>query len=361
MEANPAVSPVEGSTRRPEMSRLEVVARYLGRTLLRTVVMIWMVATVTFFVVRALPGNPVDLYIQQLLNRGVGFEEAVARASALLHIDLDTALGLQYLSYLANLATGNLGDSAVISPGTPVLGMVLGRLPWTLFSVGGSLVVGFLIGVRLGTTAAYRRGSKVDHVLTNLSAVTDAFPAVLLGIALIFVLGVQWEVIPLSMMRGAYDPSVTPGFNLAFIRSALAHALMPGLVYVLTSVGGWLILMRSSAISVLGEEYVFSARARGIKEGRIRTAYVRRNARLPLVVGFAISMGFVVSGAVLIEDIFIYPGVGQLLAMALARLDYTVMQGVVIVTTFTVLVATAIADALYGWLDPRLRGGVLRR
>lgn len=339
----------------PSRSRAQVVARYLGRVGLRIVVMMWMVATVTFFVIRALPGNPVDIYINQLMTGGMSYQEALAVASSVLHIDLTTPLAVQYLSYLGNLFQGNLGVSAVISPGTPVMEMVLGRLPWTLFSVGGSLVVGFLIGLRLGAVAAYSRGKKLDHFLTNSSAVLDAIPAVLMGITLIFLLGIKWELVPLSLMRGAYDPSVTPGLNFAFIRSALAHAAIPGLVYVLTSVGSWLILMRSNAIGVLGEDYVTSARARGLKENRIRSAYVRKNARLPLVVGFAISMGFVVSGAVLIEDIFIYPGVGQLLAMALARLDYTVMQGVLIVTTFTVLIATAIADGLYGWLDPRLR------
>jgi peptide/nickel transport system permease protein len=328
---------------------------YVGRTILRTAVMVWMVATVTFFVVRALPGNPVDVYIQQLVTAGASIEEAVARASTVLHIDLSEPLALQYLAYLGNLATGNLGESAVIAPGTPVLGMIMARLPWTLFSVGVPLVLAFFVGLRLGTVAAYRRKGKVDNLLTTLSAVGDSIPAILLGIALIFVLGVVWKVVPLDLLRGAYNPATTPGFNLPFIRSVLAHAAVPGLVYFLTSVGGWLILMRSSAISVLGEDYVTSARARGLKEHRIRSAYVRRNARLPLVVGFAITLGFVVSGAVLIEAIFIYPGVGQLLATALSRLDYTVMQGVVIVTTLTVLVATALADALYGWLDPRLR------
>lgn len=331
------------------------VAPYVGRTLLRIVVMVWLVATVTFFVVRGLPGNPVDVYIQQLVTSGATIEEATARASTVLHIDLNEPLATQYVTYLGNLVTGNLGESAVIAPGTPVMQMILARLPWTLFSVGVPLSLAFFVGMRLGTIAALKRNGKVDHFLTSLSAVGDSIPAVLLGIALIFVLGVVWQIVPLGVLRGAYDPATTPGLNLPFIRSVLGHAAVPGLVYFVTSLGGWLILMRSSAIGVLGEEYVTAARARGLGERRIRSTYVRRNARLPLVVGFAITIGFVVSGAVLIEEIFIYPGVGQLLATALSRLDYTVMQGVVIVTTVTVLLATALADALYGWWDPRLR------
>jgi peptide/nickel transport system permease protein len=337
------------------------VLRYLGRWGLRTLVMVWLVATVTFFVVRALPGNPVDIYIQSLVARGTPFEAARAQAGAVLHLDLDTPLSLQYLSFLTNLASGDLGESAVLAPGTPVLDMVLARLPWTLFSVGGSLVISFIIGLRLGAIAAFRRQSRIDHLITNVSAVADAIPTVLLGIALIFCLGVVWRVIPLDALRGAYSPTTRPGLNLPFLASAVGHAIVPGLTYVLTSVGSWTLLMRSNAIAVLGEEYVTMARARGLPERRIRRAYVERNARLPLIVGFAISMGFVVSGAVLVEEIFIYPGVGQLLATALSRRDYTVMQGVVIVTTVSVLVTTAIADGLYGWLDPRLRIPEARR
>jgi peptide/nickel transport system permease protein len=164
-----------------------------------------------------------------------------------------------------------------------------------------------------------------------------------------------WGVVPIQDLRGAYSPDVQPGFNLDFMLSALAHVILPGTVYVLSSVGGWALAMRGSALSVLKDDYVTHARARGLAERTIRVSFVQRNARLPLVTGFAISMGFVVSGSVLIEEIFVYPGVGQLLADALARRDYTVMQGVVLATTVTVLLATAIADTLYGWLDPRTR------
>jgi peptide/nickel transport system permease protein len=317
--------------------------------------MTYIVATFTFAVVRLLPGNPVDLYVQSLIAAGQTPEQALARVTALLGFDLSAPIGAQYVQFITNLAQGDLGSSAVLSPGTPVSELLWERVPWTLLSVGGALTVSFLIGLRLGTLAAYRRGRPVDHVITNTSAGVDAVPAVLLAVLAVLLLGVVWKVVPLDWMRGAYGSDVTPGWNLPFVVSVGQHLLVPGVVYILSSVGGWTLAMRSNAVSTLGSEYITAARARGLAERRIRNAYVQRNAQLPLVTGFAISLGFVLGGSVLIEQIFLYPGVGQLLGQAVTRLDYPVIQGVVIATTVAVLIMTAIADLLYGVLDPRTR------
>lgn len=338
---------------RTRSSRL--VLQHVGRALIRTAIMTWLVASITFVVVHALPGNPVDVYVQELMGTGLSGQDARDRASQLLRIDLGEPLIQQYGAFLSNLLHGDLGASTSLAPGTPVTEMILSRLPWTLITVGTALLIAFWIGSRLGTAAAYRRGKWSDHLITNTSAVLDSFPQVLVGIVFIFYVGVVWQLVPLDDLRGAYSPNTTPGFNTAFIGSAIQHAIAPILVYVVTSTGFWILAMRSSAVSTLREEYVGYAHARGLGERRVRSVYVRRNARLPLITGFAISLGFVVSGSVLVEYIFVYPGVGQLLGEALARRDYTVMQGVVIVTTFFVLIATAIADALAGWLDPRTR------
>lgn len=331
------------------------VSLHVGRALVRMAAMLLIVATVTFVVVRALPSSPVDVYVQSLQGSGMSYAAAEARASAVLNIDLSEPLGRQYLQFLGNLVQGDLGSSVVLSPGTPVMELILARLPWTLFSVGIAMAVSFLLGMRLGVFAAYRRGGKADHALTNVSAVLDATPPVVPGILLVFLLGVAWAIVPLDDLRGAYSPSTTPGLNLPFLLSALQHVLAPAFIYVLTTIGGWTLAMRSAAISVLSEEHVVGARARGLSERHIRRRYVQRNARLPLITGFAMTFGFVLSGSVLIEQIFVYPGLGQLLYEALARRDYTVMQGVVIVTTVAVLICTAIADAASGWLDPRTR------
>ncbi|MBM7789667.1 ABC transporter permease [Tenggerimyces flavus] len=346
----------QGASRRASgFGVVRQLAAFLVRAVLRTVLMLWLVASVTFLAIRALPGNPVDVWVQDMQGTGMTAAQAEKQATRLLNIDVNESLWSQYVSYLNNLLRGDLGQSVILSPGTPVSEMIGDRLGWTLFSVGFALIIGFFIGLYLGGIAAYRRGSWLDRVITNGSALMDSIPPVLLGILLTFYLSVVWDLVPVQNLRGAYSPDVQPGPNLDFVLSALAHVIAPGTVYILTSVGAWALIMRSSALSVLGDDYVKQGRARGLSERTIRVSYVQRNARLPLVTGFAISMGFVVSGSVLVEEIFVYPGVGQLLADALARRDYTVMQGVVIATTITVLIATAVADALYGWLDPRTR------
>ncbi|WP_162452195.1 ABC transporter permease [Phytoactinopolyspora mesophila] len=327
----------------------------VARALARMVAMLWLIASVTFLAIRALPGNPVDVWMQEMQGTGLTGDQARDQAARLLKIDVDESLVSQYVGYMRNLLRGDLGDSIILSPGTPVMEMLGVRLAWTLFSVSPALIVGFLIGLYLGSRAAYRRGTWLDRLITNGSALTDSMPPVLIGILLVFYVGVVWELVPIQSLRGAYSSGVQPGFTLDFALSALAHVIMPSMVYVLASVGGWTLMMRGSALGVLKDDYVAQARARGLSERTIRVSFVQRNARLPLVTGFAISMGFVVSGSVLVEEIFVYPGVGQLLADALALRDYTVMQGVVLATTVTVLIATAIADTLYGWLDPRTR------
>ena len=338
---------------RPKVVR--PLLKLVARSLIRILLMLWAVATVTFLAIRALPGNPVDVWVQDLQNRGLTGPQAQAMATRLLKIDVHASLWSQYVDYMRNLLHGDLGNSVILSPGTPVTQMLSGRLAWTLFSVGLSLVIAFFVGMHLGGLAAYRRGSWIDRLFTNGSAVMDAIPPVLVGIALTFYVGVVWELVPIQSLRGAYSPNVQPGVNLPFILSAFAHVIAPATVYVLTTIGSWVLQSRSSALTVLNDDYVTQARARGLSERTVRVAFVQRNARLPLVTGFAITMGFVFSGSILVEEIFVYPGVGQLLANALAKRDYTVMQGIVLATTVTVLLATAIADALYGWLDPRTR------
>jgi len=328
---------------------------HASRAVLKFVLMVWIVASITFVTVRALPGSPVDVFVQALVANGMPIEEARQKAALTLHADLDAPLVTQYLEYLTNLARFDLGDSYIIARGHSVAEVIWSRLPWTLFSVGVSLAVSFWLGTRLGLLAAYRRKSRLDHLLTNGAAVLDAIPAVVLAVLTVLLLGVVWHVVPVTQMRGAYSPSVRPGLSVEFVLDALAHAAIPGVVYVLSSLGMWILAMRSNAIGVLGDDFVTMARARGLPEARIRGAYVGRNARLPLVTAFAIALGFMVGGSVLIEMVFVYPGVGYTLFQAIARRDYPVMEGVLIVTTVCVLLAVTIADALYGWLDPRIR------
>ncbi len=333
-----------------------VFKNYWLRTIVKKIFIVWVVVTFTFIIIRALPGNPVDIMVLNLMDsQGISEDEARMRAASLLRIDIDAPLHEQYLDFMSNLLKGDLGDSYVLARGKPVMELIAARLPWTLFSVGTALLISFVIGMFLGMISAYKRNSALDYILTNLSAVIDSIPNTLTAIMLILLLVVTWKIVPVTAIRGSLSPGVKPGFTIEFFVDVFKHYLLPGSVYVLTTLGGWLLAMRSSTLSTLGDDYVNVAKARGLPDFRIITAYVGRNASLPLITSLAISLGFVVGGSILIESIFIYQGIGLLLNQAIGKRDYPIMQGILLVTTITVIISTALADVLYGWLDPRIR------
>ena len=339
-------------------SWLQSIAKsYLLRKLLKAIFTAFVVITLTFFLIRLLPSNPIELFIQDLMVQyALPYHEAQDQAAALFAIDLDQPIYLQYFDYLRALLQGDMGTS-ILSPGTPVTDFIKRFLPWTVFSVGLALMLSFTIGVVLGLLMAYKRESLLDHILTIMASILSSIPNYLLGIMLIIWLGVQWKIIPVSQMRGSLSPGVKPEFSLFFILDALKHAALPVLTYVLTTMGSWMLTMKSSTISVLEEDYVTVSRAKGLKESRITTAYVGRNASLPLFTLLTISIGFVVGGSVLIESIFQYQGIGFILLQSINRRDYTVMQGVFLIITFSVIAANFFADIFYSWLDPRIKLG----
>ncbi len=333
----------------------KIANNFLLRRLLKMLFTLWIVITIIFFVIRLMPGSPVDVLVQDLvINRGYSIEEATQQAASLMGIDLDKPLLEQYFEFLAGLLRGDLGQS-YRSQGVSVNTMIAQRLPWTVFSVGISLMLSFFLGIMMGMIVAYRRNSFLDHLLTNLAAIIDAVPAYLTAILLFMFLGVITRLVPIQYMRGSASPGVTPGFNLEFIADIFAHLAVPALAYILGTAGSWMLTMKSSTISTLGEDYVTVARARGLPDSRIMTAYVGRNASLPLATRLAISIAVVMGGSLIIERIFTYQGIGYLLSQALYSRDYPVMQGVFIVTTVAVILANFLADLLYGVLDPRAR------
>lgn len=330
---------------------------YLLRRALRALFAIWVVVTLTFFIVRLMPANPIDVYVNQLTSQyGISREEALNMAAALFSIDFEQPLFLQYLDYMGNLLRGDLGNS-LLSSGTPVSSIIAKFLPWTLFSVGLSLLVSFVVGVLLGMVMAFRRESWLDHALSAFASLMTSIPNYLVGILLIVFVGAQWKLVNIHAMRGSLSPGVKPGFTWSFFSDALYHAAMPMLTYVLTTIGRWMLTMKSSTLATLGEDYVTVARARGLPEGRIVTGYIGQNAILPLFTLLTISMGFVVGGSLLIETYFVYQGIGYTLFEAINQRDYPVMQGVFMMIAVAVIAANFLADLLYSKLDPRIRVG----
>jgi len=335
----------------------KLFSNYIFLRVIRAILTIFIVATLTFFIIRLMPGNPIEIYIGQLMSQyGMSFQDAKNQAAALFSIDLDAPLSKQYVIYMRNLLRGDFGVS-FLSQGTPVSLMIAAYLPWTIFSVGISILISFSLGITLGMISAYKRGGIFDHIVSTVAAILSAIPNYLIGILLLIIIGVQLGLIPVSAMRGTVSPGIKPGFTWTFIKDIFSHALLPIMTYVVSTVGGWTLSMKSSTLNTLGEDYVTVAKARGLPESRITFAYVGRNALLPLFTSLTMQMGFLMGGSALIESIFVYKGIGWALGSSIAQRDYPVMQAVFLIITIAVIVANFIADLLYSKLDPRIKIG----
>lgn len=258
----------------------------------------------------------------------------------------------QYLQYLNNLLHGNLGISVTYFP-TPVSAVIAQELPWTLMLVGISVVISFIIGTLLGVVVAWRRGSRLDALSVPVFTFLSAIPYFWLALIVLYILGYTLNWFPLN---GGYDTNATePGWTPDFILSAIQYAILPAFTIVISSIAGWLLGMRNAMITTLSEDYVLMAEAKGLSQPRIMFAYAARNAILPNITGFALSLGFVVSGALLTEIVFSYPGIGYGLYQAVENLDYALMQGMFLIIASAVLAANFLADLVYIALDPRVR------
>jgi len=314
-------------------------------------VALWAALTLNFAIPRLLPGDPVDILLAKLQQRGGTVSEETREAYALLlGGDGSQPLWTQYVNYLKNLVHGDLGVSVSYYP-AEVTDVISQSIPWTIVLVGLSTVIAAVLGVGLGAFVGWRPGTWLDSLIpatTLLAAVPYFWLALLLTYLLARVLG--W-----FPMQGGYDVVLDPGWNAEFIGSAIHYGFLPALTIVLASIGGWLLGMRNMMVSTLSEDYVLTAEAKGLAPRTVLRAYASRNAVLPSIAGFAISLGFVVSGSVITEQVFSYPGIGGRLLGAVTNNDYALMQGVFLFITLAVLGANLVVDLLYGVIDPRTR------
>ncbi|MES2640613.1 MAG: ABC transporter permease [Myxococcota bacterium] len=324
---------------------MSVLAQRLGLYALAA----WFALTLNFLLPRLMPGDPA----QALFARFQGRLEPAALDALTVTLGLsDAPLHEQYVTYVSQLARGELGISLVYFP-SPVSEVIAGGLGWTVLLAGGALAVAFLLGTALGAVAAWRRGGWLDTVAPPLLSFLGAFPYFWLAMAAVWLLGFQLGWFP---VRHAYGPEVTPGFTLAFAASAVRHALLPGATMVLASLGGWVLTMRNVMMGVLDDEPIRFAQARGLPPERVFFHYGVRNALLPSLTSFGMAFGFVLSGALLTEIVFAYPGQGYLLLQAVRGQDYPLLQGLFLTITLAVLAANAMVDVVVVLLDPRTRG-----
>ncbi len=335
----------------------QIVSSYTFRVVIQGLFTLWVVTTFTFILIRKMPGNPVQIKIDELVDKQqMPYEDARRIAAGLYDFDPDEPLIQQYGDYMGKLIQGDMGKSIAAS-GTPVISQIKRYLPWTLFAVGSGLLISFTLGVFLGMAMAYWRGGILDNTLTALASIMYGIPDFVIALLLLLVAGVQLKWFQIGDVLGGVSQDVEAGFNLTYITNLIQHVALPVLTYVWTTVGGWILTMKSSTLSTLGEDYITVAKARGLPERRILLAYVGRNAMLPLVTRLAISIGFVMGGSVIIETIFQYPGLGRLLSTAISGRDYTTMQGVFLTIAAGVVFSNILADLLFGLLDPRVRVG----
>jgi peptide/nickel transport system permease protein len=326
------------------------LVRWLGARLLIGLVMIWAVVSGTFFLVRLMPGNPAALQYETDIEHGMSPAAAGGQAAQLFGFVPKQPLPEQYLHYLWQVAHLNLGQS-ISEEGIPVAHIVAAAAPWTVIMVLSGILVSFVIGVSAGLLAAVRRSTKVGDVLTVSGSVLHGIPQFVLAILLAYVFTTIWAVLPFG---APYDVTVTPGWNLPFIGSLITHAILPVAAYALSSYGGWLLTMKSSVVSVLGDDFILAAELRGLRPLTV-ARYIARNAMLPLFTILALSIGFMFGGSIFIEEIFDYPGLGYELFESVSKRDYPLITGTFLIITVAVIACNILADLLYGAIDPRVR------
>lgn len=304
-----------------------------------------------FLCVKMMPGDVVEMYARNLSNaRKIPYEDAYRLAVQLLDYDPQSSIFAQLWNYVRGIFHGNFGTSMYRDDVTTI-GVIRDFMPWTLLVSGVALLLSFVLGVLLGgRMAAKRKG--IGHIAANsYIVVSGAIPDYLFGMLLLIVFSVKLRIFPEG---GNYDLMMELD-GVPKIVNVMYHAALPILAYTFVQTGVWALNMRGSALGVLGEDYIYAARVRGIPERRIRGGYLRRNAMLPLVTGFAISFGAIFGGSPLMEFIFNYPGFGAQFNNFVGQRDYFIIQGMMVFMSFMIIFANFIADSVYTLIDPRIR------
>lgn len=323
--------------------------RYIARRLGFYLVAAWGALTINFFLPRLIPGNPIELILSRMSQTGAPPPGEAKALRAMLGLG-NGSIFTQYWHYLVQVVQLKFGRSITDFP-VPVINIIASALPWTVVLVGVATVISFSLGVSLGALAGWKRSRWLDAIIPSTTFLT-AVPYFWLALIFLYVFAVVWHFFPLD---GGFNPAMTIGLSWSFIGSAVVHSVLPAITIVLAQVGGWLLGMRNQTVATLSDDYIVAAEAKGLRPRRVMIGYAARNAILPSFTGFAISLGFVVSGSLLTEVVFSYPGIGFELLQAVQNEDYPLMQGIFLVITMSVLLANLMVDLLYGFVDPRTR------
>jgi peptide/nickel transport system permease protein len=324
--------------------------RYLLGKVMQLVLTLFIVVTFMFFLFHVfMPGDPVQVFLKQ-----AGAKYSPAQIEELKHrFGYDQPIfPNQYVQYLKDTATLNLGYSTFLYPGESVTQIYWTRMGKSLILITTSTIASMVIGVLMGIYGGWRRGGRVDNSSMTSSLVLYAMPEFVLGMILLLIFAKWLKWFP----AGGYDSRPKTDYTgLPYVADVANHMILPWLTLMLAYLGEFYLLMRSSLLDVLGEDYITLARAKGVREKYVLRHHAVRNALLPTVTLIALSFGFILGGVITVEIVFSYPGVGLLSYHALQNRDFPILQATFLFAAIGVMVANLIADLTYGYLDPRVR------
>ena len=325
---------------------------YLVNRIVTLLLTVWIAATLIWIIPRLSPVDPAEI----MLGRMAAGAGTVANAEEILtnlqdRFGLNDPLAVQYVKYLKNIVTFDFGLSTATFP-TPVSALIAQALPWTLGLMILSVTITFFIGNALGALMVWEESPNLLKVAIPAAMVFTSIPPILSGLLLMWIFAAQLQWFPLT---GAYGLTVEPGWTWDFFSSVIHHGFLPGLSIVVVTFGFWALGMRGLMITVQGEDYTTLAKAKGLRPRYILYRYMIRNAILPQITAFALKIGMLVAGQVLVERIFAYNGMGKLLYDAILDQDFPLIQGVSFVIILMTALAVFLVDLIYPLIDPRIR------
>ena len=332
---------------------LAIFRHYIIRRLVFFLFVIWLAATVIFIIPRLSGQDPVKEKLLLEAQRGGALQTGLDEMAKTYQkrFGLDRPMYIQYGNFLFDLVRFDLGTSIAYYPRS-VASIVYDSILWTIGLVGTVTLLAFSIGTLAGAFLGWpRRPGWIQYLFMPLLTLS-AIPQYLLGLILIFIFAFHLEWLPLF---GAYKPGTVPNLSWDFVFMVLRHAILPACAILLAAVGFWAIGMRGMMINTQGEDFMIQADAKGLKGARIFLRYAIRNALLPQVTGVAISLGTIITGAILVERVFLYPGLGDILFQAIRLSDFFLIRGIVMTIVFSIAIATLILDLIYPLIDPRIR------